>query len=96
MNNIKTSDETYIAAKAILESQITEAGASVFIVSGLIDYEGGRVLGAYSTISAAKQARDAYIARVRADVKNSTYNNSAFDDYSIEEKPLNAPIKGFY
>ncbi len=93
MNNIKTTDETYIAAKAILEGQqITEAGANVFIVSGLTDYEGGKVLGVYSTHPAAKTARDAYKARALADKKNGTYNNFEFDNYSIEEIPLNAPI----
>ena len=92
MNNIKTTDETYIAAKAILESQITEAGANVFIVSGLTDYEGGQVLGAYSTRAAAKTALDMYKVQAAKDTKTRSYDNAEFDEYTIEEIPLNAPM----
>ena len=97
MNNIKTTDETYIAAKAILEGQqITEAGASVFIVSGLTDYEGAKVLGVYSTQAAAKTARAAYEALADEDAKNRTNLIPEFDGYEIEKFPLNAPMSQMF
>tara|TARA_R110000868_G_scaffold281159_6_gene541537 strand:- start:718 stop:1107 length:390 start_codon:yes stop_codon:yes gene_type:complete len=91
MNNIKTNDETYIAAKAILEGQMLEASGGVFVVSGLTDYEGGQVLGVYSTKQAAAAALDAYKAQSADDTKTRSYNNREFDEYEIEEKSLNAP-----
>ena len=91
MNIIKTTDETYIAAKAILEGQINEA-ASVFVVSGLVDYEGGRVLGVYNTKSAAEKAIASYKAQVATEKKNNIYVNTDWDDYEIKEQPLNASI----
>lgn len=92
MNIIKSTDETYIAAKAILEGQLNEASGSVFIVNGLVAYEGGRVLGVYTTKSAAEKALAEYQAQVAAEKKNNKYANTDWDDYEIEEKPLNASM----
>ena len=48
-------------------------------------YEGGRVLGAYSTMAAAESALDTYKANVLADVESCTYDHYEYDDYSITE-----------
>ena len=59
--------------------------SSIFLVNGLTDYEGARVLGAYSTMAAAEAALDAYQSLVAAESKNRIYLTSAYDDYSITE-----------
>jgi len=66
---------------------------SIFILEGLVDYEGGQAIGAYSTKEAAESALDAYKAAV------DTYDNdllkrapykTGFDGYSIVEFILDA------
>ena len=59
---------------------------SIFILEGLVDYEGGQVLGAYRTKAAADAALDAYKAEVAA----RRYGPGNFDDYSITEHVLDA------
>lgn len=59
--------------------------SSIFLVNGLVDYEGGRALGAYSTMAAAEAALDAYKANVLADIESCTYDHYEYDDYSITE-----------
>lgn len=59
---------------------------SIFILEGLVDYEGGQVLGAYSTAAAAAAACEAYKAEVAA----RRYGPGNFDDYSIAEFVLDA------
>lgn len=59
---------------------------SIFILEGLVDYEGGQVLGAYSTKAAADAACEAYTAEVAA----RRYGPGNFDDYRIVELVLDA------
>ncbi len=64
--------------------------SSIFLVNGLVDYEGSQVLGAYLTMTAAKAALEAYRSQVAADLKNRSYLVSAYDDYSITEFVVDA------
>ena len=59
---------------------------SIFILEGLVDYEGGQVLGAYSTKFGADAACEAYKAEVAA----RKHGPGNFDDYRITEHVLDA------
>jgi len=62
---------------------------SIFILEGLVDYEGGQVLGAYSTVRYADAACEAY--KAKAAVRK--YGN--FDDYSVAEFILDAAADAY-
>ena len=92
----ESSDESspkehrYNNSMTATKSQNMKNKSSLFIVNGIIDYEGSQVLGVYSTLEAAEGALEVYKGKVAADTKGRTYNHSAFDDYSISEHILNA------
>jgi hypothetical protein len=62
---------------------------SIFILEGLVDYEGGQVLGAYSTKAAADAALDAY------KVKAAARHYGEFDSYSVAEFILDADADAY-
>jgi len=64
--------------------------SSIFLLFGIIHYEGNHVLGAYSTMAAAESALEAYKAKAEADTVNGTYAAWEFNDYSIDECVLDA------
>jgi hypothetical protein len=66
--------------------------SSIFLLLGLVDYEGDVVLGAYSSLKKANCALDAYKAKVDADRVNNRYENTAYDDYVINECEVNAEV----
>jgi len=76
---------------------MTTNQSSIFILEGLVDYEGGQAIGAYSTKEAAVAALDAYKAAVdtydrdrgRDLLKRAPYK-TGFDGYSIVEFILDA------
>jgi hypothetical protein len=64
--------------------------SSIFLLLGLMDYEGDTVLGAYSSHEKANCALNAYKAKVDADRVNNRYENTAYDDYVIHEYEVDA------
>jgi hypothetical protein len=66
--------------------------SSIFLLLGRVDYEGDDVLGAYSSLKKANCALDAYKAKVDADRVNNRYENTAYDDYVINECEVNAEV----
>ena len=64
---------------------------SIFILEGLTDYEGGQVLGAYSSMAAAEGALEACKTKVAA----MKYGPGNFDDYSITECVLDAAADAY-
>lgn len=64
---------------------------SIFILEGLVDYEGGQVLGAYSTKADADAACEAYKAKVAAE----KYGPGNFDGYSVAEFILDAAADAY-
>ena len=69
--------------------------SSIFLLLGCWDYEGDVVLGAYSSLKKANCALDAYKAKVDADRVNNRYENTAYDDYVINECEVNAEVWSF-
>jgi len=72
---------------------MTTNQSSIFILEGLVDYEGGQAIGAYSTKEAAVAALDAYKAAVDTydnDPLKRTSYKTGFDGYSIVEFILDA------
>jgi len=68
---------------------------SIFILEGLVDYEGVQVIGAYSTKEAAVAALDAYKAAVNThdnDLLKRTPYKTGFYDYRIVEFILDAAV----
>ncbi len=68
--------------------------SSIFLLFGIIHYEGETVLGAYTSYDQAVFALDAYKTELAVDRINNRYDHSDYDDYSIEEQLLNAPVVG--
>ena len=65
----------------------------IFLVNGLMNYEGSTVLGAYRSKALAESALEAYKVKAAADTANRTYDHFEFDDYSITECVLDANAK---
>ena len=68
--------------------------SSIFILFGVFHYQGETLLGAYTSYDAAVFALDAYKTELAVDRINDRYEHSNYDDYSIEEQLLNAPVVG--
>jgi hypothetical protein len=68
--------------------------SSIFLLFGNVDYEGAFVLGTYTSYDQAVFALDAYKTELAVDRINNRYDHSDYDDYSIEEQLLNAPVVG--
>jgi len=68
--------------------------SSIFLLFGIIHYEGSFKLGAYTSYDQAVFALDAYKTELAVDRINNRYDHSDYDDYYIEEVLLNAPAVG--
>lgn len=68
--------------------------SSIFLLFGMFHHEGETTLGAYTCYDEAVLALDAYKTEIAVDRINNRYDHSDYDDYSIEEYLLNAPVVG--
>jgi hypothetical protein len=66
--------------------------SSIFILYGIVDYEGNTTLGAYTSYDKAVFALDAYKTELAVDSINGRYDHSVYDDYLIEETVINMPV----
>jgi hypothetical protein len=68
--------------------------SSIFLLFGIIDYEGEATLGAYTSYDAAVLALDTYKAEVAVDRYSGRYDHTDYDDYSIKETMIDVPAIG--
>ncbi len=58
---------------------------TMFLLYGITHYEGGEVLGVFSSYDKAVLALDTYKTEVEVDRYTGRYDHTDYDDYSISE-----------
>ena len=59
--------------------------STMFLLFGITHYEGGEVLGVFSSYDKAVLALDTYKSEVEVDRYTGRYDHTDYDDYSISE-----------